>query len=103
MKVRPTVLAWIDPAVTIAPNWDIAQVRRLARQLGYALVWPRDITLVPVVDQVRAADVDALIVPAPEHLDVLMLHAVMCLADVETACPRMSFARWALTSPGTIG
>lgn len=94
MSPRPTALGWIDPVVTGMPEWDAAQVRRLARRLGYALVWPPETTLVPLVDQVRGADVDAVIMPSPLHLDVLMLHAVMCVADVETATPRMSFARW---------
>lgn len=63
MRPRPTALGWIDPVVTGMPEWDAAQVRRLARRLGYALVWPPDITLVPLVDQVRGADVDAVITP----------------------------------------
>jgi hypothetical protein len=103
MISRPTALAWIDPTVTTAPDWDAAQVRRLARQLGYALVWPPDITLLPLADQVRAADVDAVITPAPNHLDVLQLHAVMCLAEVETVAPRTSFARWVALPSGRIG
>lgn len=94
MRPRPTALGWIDPVVTGMPEWDAAQVQRLARRLGYALVWPPKITLVPLVDQVRGADVDAVIMPSPLHMDVLTLHAVMCVADVETVTPRMSFARW---------
>jgi hypothetical protein len=94
MRAWPTALGWVDPAVTVAPQWDTAQVRRLARHLGYALVWPPDVMLVPLVDQVRSADVDAVITPSPGHLDAIQLHAVMCVADVETATPRMSFARW---------
>lgn len=103
MRPLPTALGWIDPVVTGMPEWDAAQVRRLARRLGYALVWPPDITLVPLVDQVRGADVDAVIMPSPLHMDVLMLHAVMCVADVETVAPRMSFARWTAFSSGRRG
>ncbi|MGW4770796.1 hypothetical protein ACWEO2_22490 [Nocardia sp. NPDC004278] len=103
MRAQPTAFAWIDPAVTTASDWDHAQVRRLARQLGFVLVWPPEITLLPLVDQVRAADVDAVISPSPEHLDVITLHAVMCIADVETACPRISFARWAAMFSGRLG
>ncbi|ATL68658.1 hypothetical protein [Nocardia terpenica] len=79
MRAQPTAFGWIDTAVSIAPEWEAAQVRRLA------------------------ADVDAVITPAPPHLDVIMLHSVMCIADVETACPRMSFARWAAMPPGRLG
>ncbi|MBB5918379.1 hypothetical protein BJY24_007291 [Nocardia transvalensis] len=50
--------------------------------------------MLPLVDQVRAADVDAVIAPSPAHLDAMQLHALMCIVDVETSCPRMSFARW---------
>ncbi|MEV4127786.1 hypothetical protein [Nocardia sp. NPDC049707] len=103
MRPRPTALGWIDPLVTRMPEWDAAQVRRLARRLGYALVWPPEITLVPLADQVRGADVDAVITPTPLHLDVLMLHAVMCVADVEIVAPRMSFARWTAFSCGRRG
>ncbi|WP_256672986.1 hypothetical protein [Nocardia cyriacigeorgica] len=38
-------------------------------------------------DQVRAADVDAVINPAPTRLDSLTLHALMELGDVETVWP----------------
>ncbi|WP_280271104.1 hypothetical protein [Nocardia wallacei] len=72
---------------------DDARARRLARQLGYRLYWPEP-SVLPLTDQVRAADVDAVIVPSPGHLDAIQLHALMCLVDVETATPRMSFARW---------
>ncbi|WP_024800631.1 hypothetical protein [Nocardia sp. BMG51109] len=100
MRYRPTALCWIDPDVSRRPEWDAAQVRRLARQLGYVLLQPADDTLMPLVDQIRAADVDAVIAPAPDHFDVVGLYAVMCIVDVETACPRMSFARWATTVTG---
>ncbi|NKY89160.1 hypothetical protein [Nocardia veterana] len=88
--------------VTAAVEWDAAQVIRLARRLGYGLLWPPEDTLLPVVDQVRSTGVDVVITPSPSHLDVLELHAIMCVADVETVCPRMSFARWsAFASGGT--
>ncbi|WP_433621737.1 hypothetical protein [Nocardia sp. CA-120079] len=104
MRARPTALGWIDSAVSEAPHWDAALVRRLARRLGYLLVWPSDSSVLPLVDQVRAADVDAVIMPSPGHLDAITLHAVMCIVDIETATPRMSFARWAtVRAPGQLG
>ncbi|MFI5719354.1 hypothetical protein [Nocardia sp. NPDC051750] len=30
---------WIDYEVSTAPEWDQAQVRRLADRLGYSVVW----------------------------------------------------------------
>ena len=94
MRAVPTALAWIDPEVSTTPGWDAAQVRRLARHLGYALTWPVATRTVPLIDQIRTADVDAVLLPAPDHLDALTLNHVMHLVDVETACPRLSFARW---------
>ncbi|MEV5652938.1 hypothetical protein AB0L57_32205 [Nocardia sp. NPDC052254] len=73
----------------------MAQVRRLARRLGYLLVWSPETSRIPLVDQVRGSGADALLTPSTQHLDVLTLHAVMMIADVETVDPRMSFARWA--------
>ncbi|MFJ1457773.1 hypothetical protein [Nocardia sp. N2S4-5] len=92
----PIALGWIDLTVSLAPEWDTAQVRRLARHLGYRVVWPPDVDLIPLVDRVRATEADAVITPAPAHLDVLLLHAVMSAADVETVEPRISFARWSV-------
>ena len=40
------------------------------------------------------AGVDAVILPAPDHLGALELNRVMDVADVETVLPRLSFARW---------
>ncbi|MFE9321034.1 hypothetical protein ACIHDR_14415 [Nocardia sp. NPDC052278] len=65
MRVLPTALGWIAPNVTAAPDWDAAQVRRPARRLGYVLIWPKAASLIPLVDQVRNADADALIAPSP--------------------------------------
>lgn len=55
--------------------------------------------MIPLVDQVRQLDVDAVIVPSLEHLDVLTLNSVMAVAPVESVCPRLSFARWADIQP----
>lgn len=51
---------------------------------------------IPLADQVREWNADALLLPSTEHVDVLTLHAVMMVADVETVEPRLSFARWAI-------
>ncbi|MBF4998317.1 hypothetical protein IRT45_14270 [Nocardia sp. BSTN01] len=93
MRAEPTALAWIADDVSETAQWHAAQLRRLARHLGYALVWP-GASLVPLPDLVRDADVDAVLTPSPEHMDALTLNAVMALADVETVSPRLSFAKW---------
>lgn len=95
MRLRPTASGWVDHDSSTTPEWDVAQLKRLARQLGYALVWAPIDSVVPLVDLVRVADVDAFLCPAPDLLDTFTLHALMCVVQVETACPRMSFAPWA--------
>ncbi|TLF72849.1 hypothetical protein FEK34_27875 [Nocardia cyriacigeorgica] len=100
MRHQPTALAWIDPDASRATEWEAAQVHRLARRLGYVLVWPRDYSPLPLSEQVRTADVDALITPTPDHLDPIRLNAVMHFADVEIVCPRLSFARWSTIGAG---
>ncbi|MBF6161048.1 hypothetical protein [Nocardia cyriacigeorgica] len=92
--MRPTAFVWIDYEVSTAPKWDAAQVCRLARRLGYRVVWPDEGSVLPVADQVRSAGADVVIVPAPDHLGPLELNRVMDVADVETVLPRLSFARW---------
>ncbi|RDI54678.1 hypothetical protein [Nocardia mexicana] len=101
MRAHPTAFAWVDADVSPWGEWENARIRQLARRLGYVLYWPRP-SAIPLVDQVRAADVDAVITPSPSHLDVIQLHALMCIVDVETATPRMSFARW-MTFPCQVG
>lgn len=93
MRWRPTALGWVDPDLTTAHEWDSAQVVRLCRKLGYALIWEGDAT-VGLIDRVRAADVDAVAIPTPQHLDPLTINNLMHLVDVEIATPRLSFARW---------
>ena len=94
MDIRPIALGWVHPE-SVALDWDLAQVRRLAKRLGYRLVWPPETSLIPLVDQVREADADCVIAPNTEHFDFLALTSVMMIADVETVNPRLSFARWA--------
>ncbi|MGI5217842.1 hypothetical protein [Nocardia sp. CA-290969] len=94
MSDRSIALGWVDLDASTTPEWDRAQVLRLARRLGYHLVWPDERSLLPVADQARNAGADMVILPAPEHLGPLELNRVMDVADVETVIPRLSFARW---------
>ncbi len=93
---RPIALGWVHPEAP-ALDWDMAQVRRLARHLGYCLVWSPETSRIPLADQARAAGADVVITPSTDHIGILTLHAVMCVADVETVTPRLSFARWSMT------
>ncbi|MEU4312400.1 hypothetical protein [Nocardia sp. NPDC024068] len=100
MRYRPTALGYVDLDASTALAWDRAQVQRLARHLGYLVVWPDLSSVLPLFDQVRAADVDAVVMPGPHHLGPIELNRVMDVADVETVLPRLSFARWSLVRPG---
>ncbi|WP_433730484.1 hypothetical protein ACQP0C_03535 [Nocardia sp. CA-129566] len=100
MRDEPTALGWVDLDISSAADWDAAQVRRLAQRLGYALIWPPELSSLPLVDQVRCADVDAVIAPSLEHLNVLAVNAIMSVADVEIVLPRLSFHRWAVAPTG---
>ncbi|MGA6208798.1 hypothetical protein ACPESR_28990 [Nocardia testacea] len=100
MRNRPTALGYVDLDVTTSLAWDRAQVQRLARHLGYLVIWPDVASVLPLFDQVRAADVDAVVMPGPHHLGPLELNRVMDVADVETVLPRLSFARWSAVRSG---
>lgn len=86
-----------------AHQWHRAQIQRLARQLGYHLVWQPENSLIPLADQVRAADVDVVIVSSPEHLGPLELNSLMAVVAVESVVPRLTFSRWADTRAGWSG
>ncbi|MFI1461321.1 hypothetical protein [Nocardia carnea] len=100
MRYRPTALGYVDPDISRSIDWDRAQVQRLARHLGYLVMWHDLASVLPLPDQVRAADVDAVVIPGPDHLGPLELNRVMGIADVETVLPRLSFARWSMARAG---
>lgn len=100
MRNRPTALGYIDLDASACVTWERAQVQRLARHLGYRVIWPNLTSALTLFDQVRAADVDAVVLPGPHHLGPLELSRVMDIADVETVLPRLSFARWSMQSTG---
>ena len=91
---RSIALGFPHPDADVS-EWDLAQMRRLAQHLGYTLVWPPETSRIPLVDQVRATGAEAVIAPSTDHIGPVTLQAVMCVADVETVRPRLSFARWA--------
>ncbi|MBF6070341.1 hypothetical protein IU443_07515 [Nocardia farcinica] len=92
--MEPIAFGWIGYDVSTAPEWDRAQVQRLAARLGYRLVWADECSVLPVVDQTRNAGADVVILPGPGHLGPLEVNQLMDFADVEVVLPRLSFARW---------
>ncbi|MFE3447181.1 hypothetical protein ACFXNW_29465 [Nocardia sp. NPDC059180] len=95
--MKPIALGWIDYDRSTAPDWETAQVQRLARRLGYQLVWPDIASPLPLADQARDLGAESVIMPAPDHVGTLELDGLMHIIDVETVTPRVSFARWSIT------
>ncbi|MFE3445036.1 hypothetical protein ACFXNW_18555 [Nocardia sp. NPDC059180] len=87
-------LGWIDPS-SPTQDWDAAQIRRLARRLGYPLRWA-DSPLLGLAEQAESCGADVVIGPSTGHVDAITLDRVMAVADVECAAPRASFARWTI-------
>ncbi|BDT87199.1 hypothetical protein IU485_01740 [Nocardia cyriacigeorgica] len=87
-------LGWIDPS-SPTPDWDAAQIRRLARRLGYPVCWA-DSPWLGLVEQIESCVAEIVIVPSSAHIDAITLNRVMAIADVECAAPRTSFARWTI-------
>ncbi|MFJ4657351.1 hypothetical protein ACIP5Y_39300 [Nocardia sp. NPDC088792] len=96
MRARPTALGYVDDERSgIGVQWDRAQVTRLARRLGYELIWgPAEGSALNLVDLVHESDVDAVVIPSSLHVDALTLDRLMYTCDVETALPRETFARY---------
>ncbi|WP_249358277.1 hypothetical protein [Nocardia cyriacigeorgica] len=94
MAHRPVDGGWIDTS-SPTPEWDAAQIHRLARRLDYPLHWA-DSPCLGLVEQVESHGADVVIVPSVAHIDAITLNRVMAIADVECAAPRASFARWTI-------
>ncbi|MFD6463606.1 hypothetical protein [Streptomyces roseolus] len=90
-------MAYIDLDLSgRALEWDIAQCRRLARRLGYAMVWLPEFTVLGLVDLVRETDVDAVLIPSPEHMSPHLVGMLAGVVDVEAVEPRRSITRQAV-------
>ncbi|WP_280241676.1 hypothetical protein [Nocardia abscessus] len=86
-------LGWVDPC-SPTTEWDIAQVRRLARRLGYALRWANLASALGLAEQVEASGTEVVLLSSSAHVDLVTLDRLMSVADVECAAPRASFGRW---------
>ncbi|MFX0579196.1 hypothetical protein [Nocardia nepalensis] len=88
-----SALGWIDPS-SPTPEWDAARMRRLARRLGYVLLWADAGSVLGLVEQAVAYGVDVVLLTSSAHVDAQTLNRLIAVADVECAAPRESFARW---------
>lgn len=87
-------------------EWDSAQIRCLARRLGYVLadtVVFADRTDDPVqylIGAVIALDAEAVIVPSLDHFPGGTVPAELVeITDIVTARPHHTYARWATGAP----
>ncbi len=85
---------WID-LTSPTVEWDSAQVRRLAKRLGYELCWADAHSVLGLVEQVESSGAEVVLLPSTGHVDAVTLDRVLWVADVECAAPRASFGRWA--------
>lgn len=83
-------IGWIDPC-SPTPEWDYAQIRRLAKRLGYALRWADLDSPLTLVEQAESSGAKAVLLSSSAHVDVVTLDRLMAFADVECAAPRASF------------
>ncbi|MFG3617484.1 hypothetical protein [Nocardia sp. NPDC047654] len=90
---QPRALGWIDAELSLSVEWDRAGVERLASRLGYRLVWPDEISVLPVSAQLQCIGADTVLMPSSDHLDHAELRRVQEIADVETVNPRLSLPR----------
>ncbi|BDT90196.1 hypothetical protein IFM12275_01720 [Nocardia sputorum] len=86
-------LGWIDPCSPTS-EWDTAQVRRLARRLGYPLRFADPTSVLGLVEQVESSGAEVVLLSSSAHVDAVTLDRLMSVADVECAAPRASFGRW---------
>ncbi|MGV9741430.1 hypothetical protein [Nocardia farcinica] len=87
-------LGWIDP-LSPTTERDAAQVRRLARRLGYHVRWADPTSVLDLVEQVESAGVETVLLSSAAHVTSWDLVRLLQSADVECAAPRESFARHA--------
>lgn len=66
-------LGWIDP-YSPTTEWDIAQVRRLARRLGYVLRWADPASVLGLPEQVASAGIEVILLPSSAHVTLWSGH-----------------------------
>ncbi|MGK8553051.1 hypothetical protein [Nocardia gipuzkoensis] len=100
MRPRPTAIGYLRRDVSGASQtWDEIQIRSLAKRLGYELAktvvfGPRtDCPLSRLLNVVRRIDVDAVIVPNPQHFGADVPTELVKVVDVITVQPENTYAR----------
>ncbi|WP_067563656.1 hypothetical protein [Nocardia acidivorans] len=101
MQHQPAAIGFLRHDVSgTHQRWDQAQMRQLARRLGYDLC--RTLVYGPetseILEEVRDAisqnEADAVITPSLEHFDGEIPDPLVQVADVITVTPENTYARW---------
>lgn len=107
MRSRPTAIGYLRRDVSgVSQTWDEIQIRSVANRLGYELAKTvvfgpeTDSPLSRLLNVVRRADVDAVIVPGVQHFGGEIPSELVEIVDVVTVRPEKTDARWA---PGCSG
>lgn len=71
-----SALGWIDPS-SPTPEWDAAQVRRLARRLGYSLHWADAGSVLGLVEQAAEHGVEVVLLASSAHVNAQTLNRLI--------------------------
>ncbi|MEU7768402.1 hypothetical protein AB0B25_25280 [Nocardia sp. NPDC049190] len=103
MRAKPPALGYLRKDVSgVSQAWDEAQIRSLAKRLGYELAKTvtfgagTDGPVGRLVDVVRDLDVDAVISPGLRHFDDAVPDELVQVCDLITVTPKSTFSRSAL-------
>ncbi|WP_405493090.1 hypothetical protein [Nocardia sp. NBC_00511] len=103
MRSQPTAIGYLRSDVSgIRQTWDEAQIRSMARRLGYSLtktVVFSERVATPVdrlINVVLRTDVDAVLTPSLEHLGSTPPAPLIQVVDLITVDPHATYARWAV-------
>jgi hypothetical protein len=104
MRAKPFALGYLRKDVSgTSQAWDEAQIRRLAKRLGYELSKTvtfgagSDGPVGRLIDVVRDLDVDAVISPGLQHFDDAVPDELVQVCDLITVTPESTFSRSALS------
>lgn len=103
VRAKPPALGYLRKDVSgVSQAWDEAQLRSLAKRLGYELSKTvtfgagTDEPVDRLIDAVRAGAVDAVISPGLHHFDGAVPEELVEVCDLITVTPQQTFSRTVL-------
>ncbi|WP_406277473.1 hypothetical protein OH799_08300 [Nocardia sp. NBC_00881] len=104
MRAKPSALGYLRKDVSgVSQDWDEAQMRSLAKRLGYELTKTltfgatTDEPVGRLIDVARHCDVDAVISPSLHHFDDAVPDELVEVCDLITVTPEQTFSRSVLS------